>query len=457
MNPPYLSHTSNASNDYKSGIIRRIRQIKGDSATTNSGKTPLESVFVELVAHMAKPHTTIACIVPLCHLYGQGESDILFREMLMQRFGLCCIFKYPQQNIFRTVVQNTCIIVGKVGVQPSNVLYITCNDSVDNIDYDSLKRAITDDNFTTHNGIEKAVFSWENLNNTINTGWHILDSIAADASGFLSNILSSENRFTHLINSDILENSFRGRVGNNGGSDLIFPRPPFYSEVSQSIKPYLKPGIRTVSADSPYLHDSETKFFDVSAMPDNDLRKVVTIFKNKYVTTRGKQARASKSVDEYISLLKKEANYGVPEGSVLLSRDCRRKGRAYLALNTTFASTNVWVFPISNPVIGRFYHSWFCSIFYQLNCELVGKNHAGTRKMDASEFDNTLVPDFSLFSNEEIDDICNCPVSEFVTLNSPSIRDCDKVWAKIISPDNWEEILNEASRYLGLIATERES
>lgn len=49
LNPPYLSHTSNASNDYKSGIINRILSIKGSEATTNSLKSSLQSAFVELV------------------------------------------------------------------------------------------------------------------------------------------------------------------------------------------------------------------------------------------------------------------------------------------------------------------------------------------------------------------------------------------------------------------------
>lgn len=68
LNPPYLSHTSNASNDYKSGIIRRIKSIKGSEATTGSLKSSLESVFIELVSLLAKDDTILACIIPLSHL-----------------------------------------------------------------------------------------------------------------------------------------------------------------------------------------------------------------------------------------------------------------------------------------------------------------------------------------------------------------------------------------------------
>ena len=77
--------------------------------------------------------------------------------------------------------------------------------------------------------------------------------------------------------------------------------------------------------------------------------------------------------------------------------------------------------------------------------------------MDKSEFDLSIVPIIDLFENADIDDICKHPVTEFVTLNNPEIRDCDIAWAKIISPNAWEDLLNEAKRYLQLLATERES
>lgn len=460
LNPPYLSHTSNASNDYKSGIIRRIRSIKGSEATTFSLKTALESAFVELISLLANDGTTVACIVPLSHLYGMGESDVIFREMLLERFGLCCIFRYPQENIFKSVTQNTCVIVGKIGSSPEQIIYINSLDTLNDIDFDSLKSAFTDPSFSSSNGIEKSCFNRQDLLVSCNSGWKLLDSIASSAFTFLSDTLASSGKFESLKDSKDLSKSYRGKVGNLGGSDLLFPKVggDFYNSVKSLILPHLQCGVRTIQTlDSPYLSDSNTRFLDVSNMSDEDISKVARIYKSRYEPTARRQVKSTKSKTDYIDLLKSESRYGVPAGSILLARDCRRSGRAYLAETKTFASTNVYIFEMNDTTKGRFYHSWFCSLFYQLNCELSSKNHAGARKMDAAEFASTYVPNFSDFSETEIESICNCQIDSFITLNNPSIRSCDVVWAKVLSHSNWEEILNEAVRYLSLLATDRES
>lgn len=459
-NPPYLSHTSNASNDYKSGILRRIKAVKGSDATTQSLKTALESVFVELTSWLAKDGTTIACIVPLSHLYGMGESDVLFRKMLLERFGLCCIFRYPQENIFKSVTQNTCVIIGKIGLSPNDIIYINSLDTLNNIDFDSLKTALSDQFFSNSNGIEKSIFKRQDLIDSCNSGWKILDSVASSASAFLCDTLASSNKFESMQDSVDLSNYYRGKVGNNGGSNLLFPKVDgdFFNSVKPTILPHLECGVRTIQAlDSPYLYDSKTRFLDVSHMPDSDIAKVAHIYKSRFEPKTRRQIKSSKTIDDYIDLLKSEARFGVPEGSILLARDCRRSGRAYLANAKTFASTNVYVFEVNDKRKGSFYHSWFCSVFYQLNCELSAKNHAGARKMDIAEFASTFVPNFAEFNSSEIEAICNCQVESFITLNTPSPRSCDIVWAKVLSPSNWEEILNEAIRYLGLLATDRES
>lgn len=460
LNPPYLSHTSNVSNDYKSGIIRRIRSITGSNATTSSFKSPLESVFIELISLLAKDETTIACIVPLSHIYGMGESDVLFREMLLERFGLCCIFHYPQENIFKSVTQNTCVLVGKIGVASDEIIYINSLDTLSDIDFDSLKLALTDLSFTAANGIEKSIFSRQNLLDSCLSGWKILDSVASSAFTFLSDILASSEKFQSMKDSEDLSNSYRGKVGNFGGNDLLFPKVggDFFNSVESLILPHLQCGVRTIQTlDSPYLSDSRTRFLDVSQMTDTDIAYIARIYKSRYEPATRRQIKSTKSISDYIDLLKTGARCGIPAGSILLARDCRRSGRAYLAETKTFASTNVYIFELNDTRKGRFYHSWFCSVFYQLNCELSSKNHAGARKMDAAEFASTFVPNFAEFSESEIESICSCQVDSFITLNNPSIRSCDIIWAKVISPSDWEEILCETTRYLGLLASDRES
>jgi len=459
VNPPYLSHTSNAWNDYKSGIIRRIQAINGN-ALTRSEKSPLEAAFIELLATLAPVGCVIACIVPLSHLFGRGESGISFRRMLLKRFGLQCIFRYPQQNIFRSVAQNTCILIGRPHTQPEQVVHITSTDTIDNTDYSTLHKAATSASFTTDNGIERRSFPTSALANTICNGWKILDNLSANAYKFLKELLQSTGRFVHMSDANILNNNYRGRVGNCGGSDLIFPKPgsPFFNAVAHTIRPHLQTGLRTTTElKTPYISSTDTPFLDVSRMDAVSLNNVVTIYKEKYEAKQSRQLRLSKSVDDYIRLLHHESQLGVAPGAVLLPRDCRRYGRAYLAKTTIFASTNVWIFQLPDNRAGQFYHSWFCSVFYQLNCELVGKNHAGARKMDNAEFADSVVPDITAFTSEEIDEVCNCGVDAFIELSNPHERACDRLWAKLISPSHSKEYLADACRYLSLLANDREA
>lgn len=457
LNPPYYSHTSYASYDYKEAIYRRIKEISGIAPLTQSSKSPLEAAFIELVADLLPNDATFACIIPLSHILGKGESSILFRKMLMQKFGLECIFCYPQQKIFKSVTQNTCVIIGNKGCNRDTISFITSNDTLDNIDYDALRQASIDDEFKQSNGIEKVTFHRSDLIQSIDEGWR-LNSLATEAMALIENSLYADFRFSYLSDIPDLENH-RGRVGNSGGSDLIFinSNKSFFKEISSLIKGHTSFGVRTIRAiETPYLSDTDTPFLDASTCSDDLLSQIVSIYKAKYEPTVGRQARSSKSISNYIDLLKKEAHFSEPAGSVYLARDVRRNGKAYFTTSSLFPTTNVWVFPFDDARIGKFYHSWFCSIFYQLDCELIAKNHAGARKMDKSEFDHSIVPIFEMFDNSDIDEICEHPVTEFVTLNDPKIRDCDIAWAKIISPNAWEDLLNEAKRYLHLLATERE-
>ncbi|MBD5199954.1 MAG: BpuSI family type II restriction endonuclease [Bacteroidales bacterium] len=458
LNPPYYSHTSVASCDYKETIYRRIKDISGNEPLTESSKSSLEAAFIELVADLLPDEATFACIIPLSHILGKGESSVLFRKMLMQKFGLECIFCYPQQKIFKSVTQNTCVIIGNKGSRSETISFITSNDTLDNIDYDALRQASIDDDFKHSNGIEKVTFHKDKLIQSINEGWR-LNSLATEAMAFIENSLYADSRFSYLSDIPSLENH-RGRVGNSGGSDLIFinSNKSCFRDISSIIQGHTSFGVRTIrSIETPYLSETDTLFLDASTCSDELLSQIVSIYKTKYEPKDGRQARFSKSIPKYIDLLRKEARFSEPAGSVYLARDVRRNGKAYFTTSSLFPTTNVWVFPFDDERTGKFYHSWFCSIFYQLNCELVAKNHAGARKMDKSEFDLSIVPIIDLFDNSDVDEICKHPVTEFITLNNPEIRNCDKAWAKIISPNAWEDLLNEAKRYLQLLAIERES
>ena len=112
VNPPYISAVSDGCSTRKNILSDRINQLTGKRAKTNIGQSPLECPFIELITHLAKPNTVIACILPNTHLSALGEADVAFREFLLNDFGLSIIFNYPQTNLFNDVAQNTSIFVG---------------------------------------------------------------------------------------------------------------------------------------------------------------------------------------------------------------------------------------------------------------------------------------------------------------------------------------------------------
>ena len=46
--------------------------------------------------------TTIVCIFPKAQLVERGNEAIAFREMLLNIFGLQCIFNYPGKGLFES-------------------------------------------------------------------------------------------------------------------------------------------------------------------------------------------------------------------------------------------------------------------------------------------------------------------------------------------------------------------
>lgn len=457
LNPPFYSHNAESCGDWKESIYRRIENISGSNAITRCNKMALEGAFLELVSEYATAGTVMACIIPRAHIVGQGISSQLFRKFLLTKFGIKAIFSYPQSNIFESVKQNTCIVVGIKGESGNAISYISSSDNISDIDYEALGNAITDLHFCNRNGISRQIVDRASLERSVETGWQHLDKVTSMARELLGRCLTAP-RFG-LMKRYHFRRLRRGGIGNSGGSDLIYPKssPLFFNAIKDIASEHMAPAIRTVQQlNDPYLADNETCFLDVSGMTDSQILEIATIYKTSFEPSQGNQPRQAKTAERYAEILKSESSRAVPAGSVFIGRDTRRKGKAYFCDRKLFPSTNVYSYVLP-PRTAKFLHSWFCSIFYQLDCELVAKNHAGARKMDKAELGNSIIPIIEQFTEYEADTILCTPVSGFLTLNDPAIREIDIAWAKIIDPCNWDTILNEARRYLMLKAMDRES
>lgn len=463
LNPPYLSATASGCIEKKGKLASRIKAISGKESKTNTGQAALESLFLELVVNLVKPGTVIACIIPNTHLSALGPAEIAFRQFLLSDFGLKMVFNYPQTNLFEDVVQNTSVFIGVAHEVQPKIQFIQSLSLVSEINQDEIQTAI--DNLRDVDSAEELVpgilgnyVPWKRLNDTVADGWKCLDPVFGDVSAFVTNHIS-ENPLFESITENTTNKRYRGRVGNSGGSDLLYitQNEEFFNEVKDFVKGNLRAGLRNSDHDSYYVGDGDEQFFDVTGVSDSILETIIRIFLDKYNRTT-QQSKKPKPISEWIRILKKEAAHYVPVNTVLLPRGSRKYASVYITTRNTYLSTNLLAIETGAAKDAQILASWMNSIFYQMQLELVCKNQGGMRKLEVENINRTYVPKLSKLSKESIDKILAIEDNSFFDLKNPTIREVDKVWAQIIiGNDKVDSMLDSALRYMTVMAKNRES
>ena len=464
LNPPYLAATAEDCIARKRSLCGRIRSITGHDSVTNLGQASLECPFIELVTAYASPGTVIACIIPNTHLTGQGPSDVAFRSFLLSSFGLTLIFTYPLSELFERVAQNTSIIIGIKDSNPKTVSCVKSIRLISEINPELLSeiKQIPDDTrdfVEVADGIIGCLKSTTELEKENVNGWNFLNPVILEGMRFLDSHVMNSSLIVPISNT-IFSDFRRGCVGNQGASDLLFisTLSEFYNAIQSRIVNNVAAGMRNSDYPSFLVGKGDRLFFDTSALSDSDLIPILNLFLQDHVRARGRQRRDTKSTNDYIQILRAEQNHFVPANSVLLPRASRRTGSAYLCTERTFISTNFMAVPTSTPIEAKIIASWMCSIFYQIELETVSKNNNGMRKVEKVNIDKTHIPDINALTAEETESIIETPIPSFLDLREPSIREIDKVWAKILTKkDNNDDLLNEAVLILVLLSKNRES
>lgn len=464
LNPPYLSAVTEGCIARKIQLANRIKEICGNPSKTNVGQAPLECVFLELVVNLINPGTIIACIIPNTHLSALGLQDVEFRKFLLNDFGLSLIFNYPQSNLFDDVAQNTSIFIGKAKQLQNKIKFIQSYSFVSEIIQEEIPIAISNLQESTSpvdiaDGLVGCLVPREILENKVADGWMFLDPVFGNVHSFIiEHIITNKNLFINITSANYGKMS-RGRVGNNGGSDLLYitSKTGLFDECPIEVHNALKPGLRNSDYSNYYVGQGDQQFFDIRGVDEDIVEDVISTYLAKYVTEQ-KQAKKTKSVSEWFDILKDEATHSVPENSVLLPRASRRFASTFITTSETYLSTNFVCIKTNDFRNARIISSWMSSIFYQLQLEVFCKNQGGMRKLEIENIRKTFVPNLSALNEEDISDILNTEILEFYDLNNPAIRDIDKVWAKVIvGNENIDDLLNEALRYLTVLANNREN
>lgn len=461
MNPPYLSAVGINCAQRKAELLHRIRQQKGTIPTTNVGQMPLEGTFVELVSCLAKEGTVIAAILPNTHFTTKGEASVAIRRMLLNDFGLQLIFNYPQEKLFEGVAQNTSIVIGVKGNTSENVRYLYSNEVVSLIDPTDVASVLAQEfsaqgiaNIDNH--FEGCMLTREELETTLESGWQIGNMSKQDAQNFVKANLATSPFLTCLKDSEYA-NYLRGKVGNKGCTDLLYlkEKDPFMKIGKNLLRGHLAVGLNNAKVDVVYISNGESYFFNVQGMTDRQIKKVAKTFLEADVANNKKQRQDQKSADEYVEILKLESEHCSPAHCVMLPRMLRSTGRVFISDKPTYVSTNFFVIE-ADEQRSKLLASWFSTVFYQLECEAYGNNRKGLRKLEQRDYEPLHVPVTERFTEEQVQRIISTPITEFINLRSPEVRDVDRVWAEILFGENSEEYLEEATSLIPILVADRE-
>lgn len=461
MNPPYLAATGINCVSRKAELYRKIRLLKGCDPTTTSGQMPLEGPFVELVSTFAKEGTVIAAILPSTHLTTKGEASRAIRKMLLDDFGLQLIFNYPQERLFEGVAQNTSIVIGVKGSQSNSIRYLYSNEIVSEIDASTISEILhskfyIEELSNINNQFEGCLMQKEKLEQTIGEGWHIGNMTKQEAQNFVKTNIATSPLLAKLSDSEY-KDYFRGKIGNEGCIGLLYLKRnnPFLTKANRQLKGHLSSGLNNAKFGNVIIGEGESLFFNVDGMTDRQIRKIVDLYLAEADINDKKQRRNEKTPEEYVSTLKKESKRVSPANSVMLPRAIRSKGRIFVSDRPTFVSTNFVVIE-ADESRAMILASWFSTLFYQLECEAYCNNRAGARKMEEKDYETLHVPVTLELSEEEKKRITSTPISEFINLRSPQVRDVDRVWAQILFGENAEEFIEKAKELIPILVADRE-
>lgn len=455
LNPPFVAGINCVNR--KVPFYNKIQDITGSDAITKVGQMNLGAVFLETVCHLVKAGTTIVCIFPKAHLTERGEEAIAFRRMLLDLFGLHTIFNYPAEGLFDSVTEETCIFGGKVLERSNEVLVYSSDVKVVDIDLHALQDITGDysrtDFATIFPGVEAKLFEWDELDVTVGDGWRMVCSEMSESIEFIERSINRNVKLTYLPDTTTVYR--KGQVGVNGGSDLMFfdSIDALYAKYASKVT--LEEGMRNAKCNDFVLNRGDSKFLDFNNITPS-LSASIT---NDYISmskSAGKQQRKVKAATEWEKIAKKDGTVRFEKNSILIPTKTRRSGRVHIANIPLYVSTNFLIFTYSSIVEAEVIASYMTTIFYQLECEVMCKNHAGVRKGEISDVITTHVPAVSKINALDILKIrSEVPNIRFLDLNNPVINKMDEMWAEILFGSKAKQYIDEAQRLLRFLANRR--
>lgn len=218
----------------------------------------------------------------------------------------------------------------------------------------------------------------------------------------------------------------------------------------------LSAGMRNAQHDVFELSSGDSEFIDFTAMTATMATNVINDYIPLQRVAEGQSRNTTKPPAEIKKIAERYARVVFQANSVLVPTKLRRTGRVHVTRVPMHISTNFAVFTYGTANEANIIGSYMSTIFYQLECEVQSKDHAGLRKLELQDVQTTHVPIVSSLTTAEIARVnAELPNIQFLDLNNPVIRNIDLIWADILYGTNANAVLNDAIRLLRFLANRR--
>lgn len=445
MNPPYISGVN--SKDRKVEFSKKIEKLTGKKSILDIGQIGFEALFFEFVYHLVPEGTLISAIIPKRYWTAQGKEAVAFRRFLLEFGDLRYVAFYPKEGIFEEVIKSTMIVVFEKGsLSDTPVNFIEIRTAIEQIDFTKfLSESGT-------YGVNSNAISKENLKSLVEVGWSSTFGIHKDfldwADGKFTGFKTIEEEHINMI---------RGRVGNQGASNLCFidSNKKTWSSLKDLVtEKYLQPAVRNSDRLSgPIIDEDETevRFFDISLIEETDsnLNKIIETYLENSLLNEGKQKKNVKTKEDLLSILKRESTNCTNQYTILVPRNIRRMGSLGLSnCKKLFVSTNFVELTIGSEEEAKLLLSWLLSIYGQLQFEHLCNDQEGARKIEKEHIKKIKIPDFTEIEEKDKENLLkNIEKSEFLDLYKIKKRNIDELWTDILEKltgkqDIYEEALD---------------
>jgi len=469
LNPPFISGARSLSaNSEKEKFRKAITELKGNSKLV-IGQIGVEGPFVELIVSLIKKGTICGFIVPKRYLTARGTEAVAFREFLINDFGLEMMVTYPREGLFEEVMKSTAIVIGKKGGNPEAIKGISIDIPLEQIDLQELLKNLNNKNKTISfseplPGVFQRIVKREKIINSIDKGWRIFFGHAHAAKKWIDSNLG-----TLFSLQEIGWEMRRGRVGNDGLSDLIYisSNKIIWNKV-KSILPetFISLGIKKSNQSKDAFLKKKEDYLQCLTPPSNipieylykndSVKLILKEYSQFTINKAGKQTKKSKSFDEILKILKNTSKCISKKGTILVPRNIRRFASAFILGRPGFISTNFFEIIPTNNEERLLFLSWILSIFGQLQFEIICQDQEGTRKIEKNQLLDIKVPVFSKIpakiKNKIKKEMMNV---NFLDLYNIELRPIDFLWSKYLSGELDINKAYEAKGYLEELILER--